>query len=191
MEHQSNTPDYKAGMRENRQPIQGVPVNQMDHSAAKKTSTPYIPLSELTGQKKTNEPSNANSTVAHTTFSAGTTGQNEIKEPINAQLVGLGGWLIWFQIRLYIGGLRLFSDLGDGFDPLILIHIGIIITCLVLFYRHNINFRVVYIVLIGYGIFISLKYLPEILPTLIVIIIIEGLFIYALCKSERVKNTFF
>jgi hypothetical protein len=110
-------------------------------------------------------------------------------------LYGLGGWLIWFQLRIYLGIIRAFNDMSTlGIDMFVVISIGLLIVCLVFFYRKKMVFRIWYIASIGaialdYLYYISMG-LAAAVPILIASLMIESLFVVALFRSKRVKNTF-
>ncbi len=103
---------------------------------------------------------------------------------------GIGGWLIWFQIRIYVGIAQALVDFSAEY----LFSLIPLIICLFLFYQRNIRFRIPYII----AAFISLLYLIltyaidsyVFLGTAVGFFLIEGGIIYALFHSRRVANTF-
>lgn len=100
-----------------------------------------------------------------------------------------GGWLMWFQMRLYssIVNLILFSP-----DVVIaVIFIAMQVICLVLFYSHKQTFRIVYIIIAALVIIINVGGLPNSLPSLIGQAVTEIVIIIALFRSERVNSSFF
>lgn len=100
-----------------------------------------------------------------------------------------GGWLLWFQMRLYssIGNLLFFST-----DIVVsIIFIAMLVICLALFYMRKRTFRIVYIIISGLIIFINIAALPASLYSLIVQAASETVIIFALFRSERVNSAFF
>ena len=106
---------------------------------------------------------------------------------------GTGGWLVYFQFRLYMGVLSAFGSFSTYNEDAQKLCMGvfiILIICLVNFYRRKIFFRAVYIFCVVLEILFLIQYLPETLGSLFGIIIVEGIIITALFRSKRVRNTF-
>jgi len=115
--------------------------------------------------------------------------------PSHDGLYGLGGWLILFQLRIYLGIIRAIAGMStQGADIFVLISIGLLIVCLVYFYKKKMVFRIWYIASIGAVAIDYMTYmtmgLTSIVPILIASLLVESLFIVALFRSERVRNTF-
>lgn len=110
-----------------------------------------------------------------------------------AALRGLGGWLILFQLRIYLGILlSIYILIAYRHDILFLfafvITLAPITVCMVLFYRKKLLFRTVYTVraaalCLARAFMISI---PDFLGT----VISEGIIVYALFSSNRIRNTF-
>ena len=106
---------------------------------------------------------------------------------------GFGGWLIFFQIRIYIGLASMLQIVTTHYIPLgykllDIVIIALSVGTLILFYRKQAVFKIVYIftviaVIIMYLIIHEYYYL-------IASAIVETIIIIALFRSERVKNTF-
>lgn len=106
---------------------------------------------------------------------------------------GFGGWLAFFQIRIYIGLASMLQIVTTHYIPLgykllDIVIIALSVGTLILFYRKQAVFKIVYIftviaVIIMYLIIHEYYYL-------IASAIVETIIIIALFRSARVKNTF-
>ncbi len=109
-----------------------------------------------------------------------------------AALRGFGGWLILFQLRIYLGILlSIYILIAYRHDILFLIAFIItlvpIAVCMVLFYRKKLLFRTVYIVRAALGLACACMIsIPYFLGT----VAGEGIIVYALFSSNRINNTF-
>lgn len=120
---------------------------------------------------------------------------NDIDSPILKKelLIGLGGWLIWFQIRIYLGLLNSFPLLVNPYvrteyKVFTFVVIGLLILTLVFFYLKRITFRTTYI-LAGVTVLIMNLIIPN-YPSVVAFLVVETCFIIALFRSERVEYTF-
>ena len=104
------------------------------------------------------------------------------------KVVGVGGWLALFQMRMVMGFIPLLV-LGAG-PVLAVLFVTVLALCMTLFYLRHLGFRSAYIVAATLGIVISVAALPIGLPYLIAQLVLDVVMIPALYRSKRVKDTF-
>lgn len=111
-----------------------------------------------------------------------------MKRLFSTELEGIGGWLAFFQARMYA-----------GFIPLLVLHTGPALTvlfaaaavlCIALFYLRRMAFRGAYIVMAALGIVVCVVALPAGLPYMIAQLVLDAAIIPALFQSRRVRETF-
>lgn len=119
-------------------------------------------------------------------------------------LVGLGGWLVIFQLRIWATIVQIVAEMnnrGGGWrlSPnfiLFCCFVVCMVVCLVFFYRRDIRFRMVYIIGVGFALasFIALFVQRPTYGLLVQIspftFVLEVIIITALFRSERVRQTF-
>ena len=110
-------------------------------------------------------------------------------------LKGLGGWLIWFQIRCYFTiAFMLYQMVEPAYIPVGVVTVAAIIAVLVLFYMRKLFFRTLYVIANGAGVLVFLMNLPfadsSYIGQTAGSLIMETIIIIALYRSQRVKNTF-
>ncbi len=107
------------------------------------------------------------------------------------EIEGFGGWLIIFQLKIFLSLMIMIAAFLDGFTLLSHVYIAqLILYLLVLlfFYQHKISFRIIYLATALFGsvmLIIDGSYLQFSLD-----FIIETIFIIALFRSKRVQSTF-
>ena len=70
-------------------------------------------------------------------------------------LKGLGGWLIWFQIRCYLTiAFVVYQMFDPAYIPVGVVTAGAIIAVLVLFYMRKLFFRTLYVMVNGAGLLV-------------------------------------
>lgn len=102
---------------------------------------------------------------------------------------GIGGWLMLFQVRLYVGIAALLAL--EANTILSIAFVIMLALCLILFYVRCIAFRDAYIIVALLGVIVSAAALPIGLPFLIAQLVLEAAIIPALYRSRRVKAAFF
>lgn len=100
-----------------------------------------------------------------------------------------GGWLLWFQMRLYTSIVNLIVFPTD--TVMVIVFVAMIVICLVLFYSRKRTFRIVYIIIAALVVGINAGALPGSLVPLILQAATELVIIIALFRSERVNSAFF
>lgn len=119
-------------------------------------------------------------------------------------LVGLGGWLILFQLRLWLTVIQTASDViliskTFTFNLGYLVFLGFVVSliaCIVLFYKRIMTFRTLYISTVFFSL-MSLVVAYALMPIFdgigyraLIVVVIESLIITALFRSRRVRQTF-
>ena len=122
------------------------------------------------------------------------------EEIFDGSLTGLYGWLIIFQIRLYAYIIQVLPIIFDLLFPMWLrVSFMVVLTmfalCLILFYKRNIIFRLMYICAIVSNVFVLITAEntfthPDVWMLMISLTFVEVFFIIALFHSQRVKNAF-
>jgi hypothetical protein len=102
---------------------------------------------------------------------------------------GIGGWLILFQVRIFVGAGILFAvEINVLLAAALVI---MMILCLTLFYKRCIEFRIIYIISALAALAMCVAKLPENAVLFAVQTAAEAVVITALFLSKRVKLTFF
>lgn len=113
----------------------------------------------------------------------------------SAPAFGFGGWLIWFQIRLY-GGVAVIaaSIILYGFDYITMLQLAMTAASLVFFYLHKVVFRIIFIVGAALGHLATMYLIVYVsgyfLPALIFLLLLDIIIIISLFRSKRVRDTF-
>ena len=116
-----------------------------------------------------------------------------------SDLIGTGGWLALFQLRVYFWILTLLAlAFSPGYPiwtaPIFLAATGAFIICLVFFYLHRMAFRTLFICAAAVVIVASMSAAPSLSPSywtaIFSVMALDILLILALFHSKRVQNTF-
>ncbi len=106
-------------------------------------------------------------------------------------LDGFGGWLILFQLKVFLSMMIMFAGFFQDFElfsHMNIMRIGILIAVLALFYHHNKAFKIFYVLSVIVGLIIMIVAYPP--YSIAIFVIIESCFIIYLYKSKRVKHNF-
>jgi len=111
---------------------------------------------------------------------------------------GLGGWLIWFQIRIWLGVANTLFSAGsipsaEAASPkrlLVFAAVVLLVVCLVFFYQRKLKFRILYIIADALSLLYMILIYGRESYLLVGVLLFEGIIIYALFRSRRVANTF-
>ena len=128
----------------------------------------------------------------------------EIDEIMDREKIGLGGWLIIFQVQIYLSMILViirlvcYQDIYSKLEIIIatFLILTLTIVCLVLFYKKSIQFRIFYtvtvIISLAYSVYVLLQttLTYELLTDLLTNFVASVLIVGGLFTSKRVKNTF-